>query len=151
MPAHRPRPAKPAILQASAVFVDSSAFIALFSADDSNHQRADHLFRTLLAERRPLVTSSLVVAEVHRLLLFRAGIAAARAAIGRIDAAATLRLQFPAHRHHEAALAWLTRLSDQVISYADAISFALMADLKLEHALSFDHDFYLAGYALYEA
>ena len=62
------------------LFVDSGAWIALFSARDQHHAEADALVREAIAQKVPLVTTNLVLAEVHRLLLFRAGARPAMAA-----------------------------------------------------------------------
>ena len=62
-------------------FVDSGAWIALASADDRYHGAADGVFREAVRARTSLVTTNLVLAEVHRFLLFRAGIRAALAAL----------------------------------------------------------------------
>ena len=74
------------------VFVDSGPWIGLASTRDGRHADADRLFRAALARRLPLATTDLVVAETHRLLLFRAGGAAARAFLDRIDRSPSLRL-----------------------------------------------------------
>jgi uncharacterized protein len=128
------------------VFVDSSAWLAFFSARDDNHGAAVALFQRVVQRHAALVTSSLVLAEVHRLVLHRVGIRAAATVLGAIDGSAHLRLVFPDVAHHRAARAWLRKLSDQVITYTDAISFAIMDVERCSAALSFDHDFIVAGF-----
>ena len=132
------------------VFVDSGAWIALFSAADQHHAAADAGFRLAAARRIRLVTTNLVMAEVHRLLLFRAGIRAAVAALDAADRSALLDLHFATQDEHRAARAWLARLNDQPISYADAVSFAVMRALRCSTALSFDHHFAVAGFTLWQ-
>lgn len=128
------------------VLVDSGAWIALFSARDQHHVEADQLFRRAVRERVPLLTTSLVLAEVHRLLLFRAGIHAAATALDRIEASASVRIVFPNASHHTAARAWMTRLSDQRITYTDAVSFAVMESEPCAAVLGIDRDFAIAGF-----
>jgi len=128
------------------VFVDSSAFIALFSADDQHHDDADALFEACIRRRIRLVTSQLVVAEVHRLLLFAAGSPAAATAVQKIFASPSSVVEFTTLEHHRGAMKWLAELDDQVISYTDAISFTVMAATRCEIALSFDSDFAVAGF-----
>jgi predicted nucleic acid-binding protein len=132
-------------------FVDSGAWLAFFSAADDNHARADTLIRRAAARRIRLLTTNLVVAETQRLLLFRAGPRAARAALDAIDASAFVRIIFPDRDRHAAARAWLARQGDQKISYADATSFAVMTAERCRVAISFDHDFWLAGFELWQA
>ena len=101
-PARGTAPAAPDLL-----FVDSSAWIALFSARDQHHAEADALFRDALGRRARLSTTNLVLAEVHRLLLFRAGGPAASAALDRLESSPALALLFPFADHHVAARGWL--------------------------------------------
>jgi len=132
------------------LFVDSGAWLALFSARDGQHQAADRRFRAAHARKIPLLTSNLVLAEVHRLVLFRAGILAAATALDRIEASPRVTTLFPDPAIHREARGWLSRLGDQVITYTDATSFALMRAHRCEVALAFDRDFALAGFSLWE-
>lgn len=132
------------------LFVDSGAWIALVSASDRHHAEAEQMFRQAMASRIPLFTTNLVIAEVHRLLLFRAGIRAAARVIDRIDAGRSLRVEFAGQGHHERARAWLARLDDQRISYTDAVSFAVMETARCTAAISFDSDFAIAGFRLWQ-
>ncbi len=128
------------------VFVDSSAWVAFFSARDQHHAQAERAFRRTVETKRRLLTTNLIVAEIHRLLLHRAGIKAAAAALDRIEASALVRIEFAGAGHHAAARAWLQRLVQHPISYADAVSFAVMEAAGCREALSFDHHFRLAGF-----
>lgn len=128
------------------VFVDSGPWIALASARDARHAEADRLFRTALARRLPLVTTDLVVAEAHRLLLFRAGGAAARAFLDRVDRSPSLRLEFATAERHARARTWLSKLDDQTITYTDAVSFAVVEATRCTAVLTFDDDFTVAGF-----
>ena len=128
------------------VLVDSGAWIALFSARDQHHVEADDLFRRAVRERVPLLTTSLVLAEVHRLLLFRAGTRAAATALDRIESSTSVRIVFPTASHHATARAWLSRLADQRITYTDAMSFAVIESAPCVGVLGFDRDFAIAGF-----
>ena len=131
------------------VFVDSGAWIALFSARDGHHREADRLFNRAAAQRIPLVTTSLVIAEVHRFQLFHVGIRAAARSLAVIDTSRLVTIEFAGTAHHVRALAWLARLSDQRLSYTDAVSFAVMEAAHCRVALSFDEDFSVAGFRLW--
>jgi predicted nucleic acid-binding protein len=132
------------------VFVDSGPWIALASARDGRHADADRLFRGALARRVPLVTTDLVIAESHRLLLFRAGAAVARAFLDRIDRSPALRLEFATAERHQRARHWLERLADQTITYTDAVSFAVVEDTRCAAVLTFDDDFTVAGFQRFD-
>ena len=129
------------------LFVDSGAWIALFSARDQHHVEADTLVREAIALRVPLVTTNLVLAEVHRLLLFRAGARPAMAAPTRIEDSKRMTIEFATALHHRRAREWLDKLADQTITYTDAASFAVMEALRCTDALTFDHDFLIAGFS----
>lgn len=132
------------------VLVDSGAWIALLSARDQHHGEADALFRHAVRDRIPLITTNLVLAEVHRLLLFRAGIRAAATALDRIEASARVRIVYPTAVHHTAARAWMARLADQRLTYTDAVSFAVMDAFPCNAVLGFDRDFAVAGFRFWK-
>jgi len=129
--------------------VDSSGWIALFSRRDQHHEGADRLFRRAIASRTPLLTTNLILAEIHRLLLHRAGSVAAAAALDKIEASPLVRMEFAGAAHHQAARTWLRKLPMHPISYADAVSFAVMESSGCTKAISFDQHFLLAGFHLY--
>ena len=131
------------------VFVDSSAWIALFSSSDGQHSNAHAAFARATRERRQLVTSSLVVAEVHRLVLYRTDARTARAVLGRLTSSRDVRVEHPAAVLHGPALAFLDKLGDQPVTYADAMSFAIMKALKCTIALTFDRHFAMAGFTMW--
>jgi hypothetical protein len=128
------------------VFVDSSAWLAFFSASDGRHADAHAAFARATRDRRALMTSSLVLAEVHRLVLYRAGIRAARAVLARMTTSREVRVEHPTVAVHEDAVLFLDRFADQSLTYADAMSFALMRATKCRVALAFDRHFDVAGF-----
>ncbi len=130
------------------MFVDSGAWIALFSASDGKHRAADAMFRAARRDSVDLFTTNLIIAEVHRLLLFRAGIAPASRALAAIDASKSVTVEFTSAEHHADARRWLVKLGDQRITYTDAVSFAVMKARRCRTAMSFDRDFALAGFDL---
>jgi len=131
------------------LFVDSGAWIALRSRRDQHHEEADRLFREAVTQRIRLFTTSLVVAEVHRLTLFRAGVQPALRALDRIDASPSVTVHFPGAESHAAARRWLERLAPRPVTYADAVSFAVMEEARCSHVLGFDADFEVAGFVLW--
>jgi predicted nucleic acid-binding protein len=128
------------------VFVDSSGWIALFSLRDAHHREADRLFRSAIERSVPLLTTNLVAAEVHRLLLFRAGIPAATRALDVLDRSGSLTMHFAVAADHRAARAWIGSSADQKITYTDAVSFAVMKAAGVSTFLGFDRDFDVAGF-----
>ena len=147
MPSRRPRTGP--VAAPPSLFVDSSAWIALRSRRDQHHADADRLFRDALARRIPLVTTSLVVAETHRLTLFRAGVEPARRFLEQVDTSSALTIHFPDAADHAAGRRWLERLGSRPVTYTDAVSFAVMGATGCEHVLGFDQDFGAAGFTLW--
>lgn len=133
------------------VFVDSGGWIALAHARDRHHEDADRLFHLAAARRLALITTNLVVAEVHRLLLFRAGPRVASTVLDRIDGSGLLGVEFATAAHHVAARTWLARLADQAVTYTDAVSFAVMQSRRCRAVLGFDHHFISAGFMLWQS
>jgi predicted nucleic acid-binding protein len=147
LPSPPPRTAR--VAAPARLFVDSGAWIALRSRRDQHHAEADRLFREAIAHGIPLFTTNLVVAETHRLTLFRAGFAPAVRALERLDASPSVTIHFASADDHAAARRWIERLAPRPVTYADAVSFAAMEATRCRHALSFDGDFAAAGFVLW--
>lgn len=124
-------------------------WIALARATDQHHADADVLMRRALRERVPLVTTNLILAEVHRFMLFYVGIRAAGAVLDHIAASPSVSVAYASAADHDAARTWLARFPDQCLTYTDAVSFAVMASARCGAAMSFDHDFAMAGFQLW--
>jgi predicted nucleic acid-binding protein len=128
------------------IYVDTSAWIAFFSARDQNHREAERLFREAVARNVPLTTTNLVLAEVHRLILHRVGVVAASQALDRIESSARVSIVFASGAHHAAARTWLANFTERRVTYADAVGFAVIKDVRCIGFLSFDSDFLLVGF-----
>jgi predicted nucleic acid-binding protein len=143
------RPPRIARADAARLFVDSGAWIALRSRRDQHHTAADRAFRAAVEQRMALVTTNLVIAEIHRLTLFRAGLEPAMRALERIDASPSVTVHFATRADHAAARLWLQQLAPLPITYTDAVSFAVMSATKCTRVLGFDRDFVAAGFELW--
>lgn len=135
----------------SRVFVDSSGWFAVASASDGRHAEAERLLRDAVSRQIGLVTTNLVLAEIHRLALVRMGIRPAAALLDRIEASRLVSIVHATADHHRVARRWLAKLADQPISYADAVSFAVMEALRCRVALTFDRHFAMAGFRMWHA
>ncbi len=132
------------------VFVDSGAWIALISADDSHHAEADTIFHKAIRERVRLLTTNLIIAETHRFVLHRAGIHAAAAVLRHIESSPLLTIAFASTADHGTARQWLAKFSDQALTYTDAISFAVMTATGCAAAITFDRHFAIAGFRTWQ-
>jgi predicted nucleic acid-binding protein len=107
------------------------------------------LFREAIGRRIPLLTTNLIIAEVHRLTLHRAGVEAAAKALDRIGASSSLAIHYATANDHEAALRWLESLRERPTTYTDAVSFSVMNASACTHVLGFDGNFAAAGFPLW--
>ena len=128
------------------IFIDSSAWIALFSRRDQHHEEADRVFRSMVASKERMLTTNLVLAEIHRLFLHRAGIKAAASVLEKVEASPLVKIEFADSTNHQSAMAWMGKLREYPISYTDAIGFSVMEAAGCSDVLSYDHHFQIAGF-----
>lgn len=100
----------------------------------------------MVDSKQQMITSNLVLAEIHRLFLHRAGTNAAVAALKKIEASRLVGIVFADFTHHQSAMIWLAKLLEYSITYADAVSFAIMEAAGCREALSYDRHFQIAGF-----
>ncbi|MEJ7810714.1 MAG: PIN domain-containing protein [Gemmatimonadaceae bacterium] len=127
-------------------FVDTSAWYPLLVATHPDHDTLADALRGLIARRHRLVTTNLVVAETHALLLRRASRAGALAFARTVGEPPNLVVRSSRELEERATRDWLARYADQDFSFADAVSFALMAERRITEALTLDHHFTVAGF-----
>jgi|RhiMethySRZTD1v2_1073278.scaffolds.fasta_scaffold558630_2 predicted nucleic acid-binding protein len=133
----------------SRAFVDSSAWFAVASASDGRHAEAERLLGDAVARGIGLLTTNLILAEVHRLALARMGIRPAATMLERIEASRLVSLVHATAEHHRSARGWLAKLPDQRISYVDAVSFAVIEDTRCPLVMTFDRHFEMAGFRVW--
>jgi predicted nucleic acid-binding protein len=129
-------------------FVDTSAWYPLLVATHPDHAALATALRALIRGRRRLVTTNLVVAETHALLLRRVGRPSALTFVQTVDEAPNLVVHSTRELEQAAERNWLARYADQDFSFTDAVSFAVMADRRIRDALALDRHFAVAGYSI---
>jgi len=127
------------------VFVDTSAWFALESRRDRNHQRASELLPTL-ARSRPLITSNHVLGESYTLMRKQLGHEAATGFIRSLNRSRRLEILFTPQELEKKAYQLLARYDDQRFSFVDATSFVWMKKLRIREAFTFDQHFTVAGF-----
>jgi predicted nucleic acid-binding protein len=130
-------------------FLDTSAWLAALNPRDPRHAAASRAYEDSVSRRVPLLTTNLVVAEMHSLLTRARG--------------ATQALRFldqlyddPSHEvvwatrdlERRAVDRWLRAFTDHQFSLADAVSFQLMRERGMQTAFAFDRHFAIAGFRL---
>lgn len=130
------------------VFVDAGAWIAIGDSRDKYHKSASKLYKRLLAERRILATTNLVVAEAYIIIRRTGGHDPALRFLRAIRESVWLRKLYSDARIETEAERILERFDDQDFSLADAVSFVVMRDRKITEAFAFDQHFVTAGFGL---
>ena len=127
-------------------FVDTSAWYPLVVAKHPDHARISAALRALIRNHRRLVTTNLVVAETHTLLLRRVGRTTALTFLQTVGESPNVVVRSSRELEAAAERDWLTRYDDQDFSFADAVSFAVMTERGIRDALTLDHHFVVAGF-----
>ena len=131
------------------VFVDTSAWLPVFVRRDPLHAWADRTLTELVSNGAQLVTSNLVIAELHVLILRRIGIAEALKWLESVRADQSYDVRFADRNLHGAAIdRWLRPFRDQGFSLADAVSFEIMRQEGIRTAFALDRHFAAAGFEL---
>lgn len=132
-------------------FVDSGAFIALWVAQDGQHDTAANALAALKAEGARLCTSNFVVDEAVTFVGRRAGVAfSAERARNILDSKAMPVLR-PDAEDERVALTLYEKYADPGVGFTDAVSFALMRRHRIKRAFTFDRRFAQAGFTLFPA
>ncbi len=128
------------------IFVDSSAFVAAFSATDANHPAARTTFARLSRARDQLLTTNLVVVETASLLQRRLGFEAAARFVGVF--LKPIATHVVGSALFDVAIDEWTKAKRRRLSLVDCTSFAFMRQGRIERAFAFDRDFSAAGFTI---
>lgn len=130
------------------LFVDTSAWYPLADPDHSDHAACAGALRDGVRRGARIVTTNLVVAETHILLLKRLGRGAALAFLGEVWRPLMVVIASSTDLERRARRDWLEPFNDHDFSLADAVSFTVMAERGLEEALTLDRHFAVAGFRM---
>ena len=129
------------------LLVDASAWVALLDGRDRCHPAARELWRTCLESRRSFVTSDYILDEAYTLLRRRRN--GLRMAMALHDLLGRSRLVEVAQIELQLrSMAWelFVTYDDQVLSFTDCTSFAVMREHGLSRVFTFDGDFHKVGF-----
>lgn len=130
------------------VFVDTSAYFAVTNTRDTSHAAMSTLLEALVADRQRFVTTNLVLAEVHALLLTRINRVVALQALQAIEGSHLTTIVRVSERDEQRARAILVQYDDKDFSLADVTSFAVMERLGIGRAFTLDRNFAQYGWEL---
>lgn len=130
------------------LFVDASAWYPIALRSHPDHRRLAAALTTRVRGGARIVTTNLVLAEVHALLTTRADPAAALGFLHNARARPTDVVISTDDLEDRAQSDWLARYHDHRFSLADAVSFAVMTDRGIREALTLDRHFAIAGFVM---
>jgi len=127
------------------LFIDTSAFYALFNRDDRHHQEASHFYQE---QSCIFITTQTVFIELLSLITKRLS---KKNAIqhGQAIKASHERFKIIVMNEDQAERAWelFCKHKDKDYDLVDCLSFVCMKDLHITEAFTFDHHFAQAGFA----
>lgn len=130
------------------VLVDASACFALGDTGDAGNAIAQLIANRLMAERWRPFTTNFVIAETHAIVLTRQHRLAAARFLQEIDATPDTTIVRVSAVDERRAREIIHQYSDKDFSLTDAISFAVMERLRIDHAFTFDRHFAQYGFAM---
>jgi predicted nucleic acid-binding protein len=128
------------------VFLDTSALFAAASRQSERHAASRTEYERLLRGTEPLVTTELVIAEVHALAGRRVGPTLAFDLAHRLFASRRIETLPCGPERMDGALGLLRRRPDRPYSLTDAVSFVVMREMGIQRAFTLDADFAAEGF-----
>lgn len=128
------------------VFIDTSAWIALFLFSDQNHLEAVEIFEKIEGEYAAIFTSNYVFDETVTFMMRRAGQKAAVEVGDAILGSQLVKVEFVSFDQFYASWDSFKKYDDKEFSFTDVTSFQIMHELNIRRAFSFDRHFEQAGF-----
>lgn len=130
------------------VFVDTSAWVALFVENDQNHKKAVCIFNEIKNSRLPIYTSDYCIDETITAILVRGSHKQSVLAGEALFASKIIKIISVCPDYLQLAWELYQKYRDKRFSFTDVTSFSIMKDLNIKKALAFDRDFIQAGIEL---
>jgi predicted nucleic acid-binding protein len=130
------------------LLLDTSAWFAALNTREEHHARAERYYQDAVADGRlALVTTNLVVAEMHALITRGQGATAGVRFLDQLAADPVHEVVWVNREQERRAIdRWLRPFGAQRFSLADAASFELMRDRGVQTAFTLDRHFKAAGF-----
>lgn len=129
------------------LFLDSSGWFAAMSPRETGHALAAGTYAEARSAGAEIVTSDLVIAEMHTLVLRTRDARGGREFLDAVFESPSHTVVHADAELTQAALArWIRGFKDQPFSLCDAVSFEVMRRERIARALTFDRHFSIAGF-----
>lgn len=128
------------------IFVDSSACLAILSANDIHHERALLIWRSLLEEDQTLLTNNYVIVESMAIIQKRFGLNKVRDFQEKI--LAFLEIEWIDENQHNSVTQMVFELNQRRLSLVDCSAFETMNRLGIDTAFTFDEHFREQGFSI---
>lgn len=134
---------------AASIFLDTAGWFAALSPPEAGHAKAKTVYVDAVRRGALLVTTPLVAAEMHALLVRWRGPQAGVLFLETVFETGAHMIAALDDELFSAALSrWIRRFADKPLSLTDAVSFEVMRRERITQALTFDRHFRDAGYEI---
>ena len=131
------------------LFVDTSAWVALFASDDRFHPTAIGFWQDLRDERPRLITNDYVMDETYTNLRRSVnGLRRATRAREIIERSRLVEIAEVGPETRERDWLLFQKYEDKVLSFTDCVCFAMMHDRGIYQVFAFDSDYARAGFVV---
>ena len=130
------------------IFVDTSAWLALYDRRDQNHRTAREVAEYLRGERVPLVTTDYVFDETVTIVRMRVGHGEAVALGESLLKSSVVELVEVEKNLRRKAWEIFVKDGAPRFSYTDCTSFAVMRQMGIDRVFGYDRDFEILGFSL---
>jgi predicted nucleic acid-binding protein len=129
------------------IFVNSAAWVALFSTDDKYYEQAITFWEDLPGARLQPITNHYVLNETYSLLRRRQnGLQRAIAFRRVVEQTGLVEVLEVSSEYRQKGWDIFVSYTDKVISFTDCVCFAMMREMNVYQVFSFDADFARAGF-----
>lgn len=134
------------------VYLDTSGWLAALSPREQGHEAARQAYQDLVHDAARLVTTNLVVAEMHILLTRRHQPETGLAFLESLYRDPAHEVRFVTRALEAGAVRqWIRPFADKPLSLADAVGFEVMRTEGIARALAYDRHFGDVGFEMIPA
>jgi predicted nucleic acid-binding protein len=129
------------------LFLDTAGWFAAITPRETGHAKAKKTYSDAARAGDRLVTTPLVIAEMHAMLLRWASIDSGQRFLTLVFETGTHTVvDTDADVIRAAVTRWVKRFADKPFSLCDAVSFEVMRRERITRALTYDKHFSIAGF-----